>query len=71
MSGVRPEQISDDLKSHQAELSIEARCLLRGMRVVVPGRHRSQVLKELHASHPGIVSHEKDWEVVVWYRPVY
>ena len=36
------------------ELSLEGGCLLRGIRVVVPHKHREKVLEELHISHPGI-----------------
>ena len=37
------------------EITIEAGCLLWGMRVIVPRAYQQAVLAELHTSHPGIV----------------
>ena len=37
------------------ELSIKAGCLLWGNMVVIPEKYQPQFLKDLHASHPGIV----------------
>ena len=39
----------------QNELTIEAGCLLWGIRVIVPEKYRQSVLEELHTSHCGIV----------------
>ena len=36
------------------ELTVEAGCLLWGMRVIVPKHLQQIVLKELHLSHPGV-----------------
>ncbi|CAI5682743.1 unnamed protein product [Oreochromis niloticus] len=37
------------------ELTIQQGCLMWGVRVVVPPKLRSHVLKELHTAHPGMV----------------
>ena len=53
-----PNEPAENVKAYhrcRLELSVEAGCLLRGMRVVVPKVLRSQVLNELHASHLGMV----------------
>ena len=52
------EQVPVALKpfyQRQVELTVGAGCLLWGTRVIVPEKLQSQVLKELHTSHPGIV----------------
>ena len=36
------------------EISIEAGCILWCIKVVIPEKYQPQVMKELHASHPGI-----------------
>ena len=46
---------SDAYKKKRNELSVERGTLLWGMRIVVPPTLRTQVLKELHSSHVGIV----------------
>lgn len=38
------------------EMSIENECLLWGSRVVVPKKLQPEILKYLHANHPGIVA---------------
>ena len=50
------------------ELTVEAGCLLWGIRVVVPKACQSSVLEELHVSHPGIVTRDSSVHpcVVVW-----
>lgn len=50
-----PQRAPEELQKyyrHRDEFSVEAGCLLRGMRVVIPAKHREWVLKELHVSHP-------------------
>lgn len=37
------------------ELTSEQNCILWGYRIVIPQKYRSEVLKELHYSHVGIV----------------
>ena len=52
-----PSHVPDELKqykSRETELSTENGCLMWGIRVVVPQVLHSQVLKTLHANHPGI-----------------
>jgi len=41
-------------KERRFELSVEQDCVLWGMRVIVPDSFRSDVLKELHETHPGM-----------------
>ena len=41
-------------KNRETELSTENGCLMWGIRVIVPQQLQSQVLKTLHANHPGI-----------------
>ena len=49
--------VSEELSPYfhrSEELSTEGGCVLWGRRVVIPPQGRSQVLQELHESHPGI-----------------
>lgn len=39
---------------HKNELTVEAGCILRGIRVVVPTTFWKRVLEELHQGHPGL-----------------
>ena len=53
-----PTTVAKDLEPYhqkQAELGLEAGCVFRGTQVVIPSTLQSQVLQELHTSHPGIV----------------
>ena len=53
-----PATVTTDLQPYhqkQAELGLEAGCVFCGTQVVIPTQLRSQVLAELHNSHPGIV----------------
>jgi hypothetical protein len=52
-----PESVEDCLQPFQRrqhELSVEAECLLWGIRVIIPTTLRQQLLEELHRDHPGI-----------------
>ena len=49
------------------ELTIEEGCLLWGMRVVIPTRLRSIILKVLHDGHPGIVRMKAIGRSHVWW----
>ena len=52
-----PLAISEEFKSyyqHRNELSVEAGCLLRGMRVIIPQKYRERILTELHSSCSGL-----------------
>ena len=58
MDGSRPDSVPAELQPYvhqQHELTVEARCLLWGIKVVIPEKYRELVLEELHSSHPGIV----------------
>ena len=48
---------SEDLKVYQklqTELTVVKGCVLRGNRVVIPTIGQSQILKQIHETHPGI-----------------
>ena len=65
-----PSNVDSELKvfaSKKAELSVEAGCMLWGMRVVVPQACRKAVLDKLHASHPGIVKMKSLARIHVWW----
>nr|XP_024658736.1 uncharacterized protein K02A2.6-like [Maylandia zebra] len=49
------------------ELTIQQRCLMWGLRVVVPPKLRSHVLKELHTAHPGMVRMKSLARSYVWW----
>ena len=52
-----PSHVPDELKPYknrETELSIENGCLMWGVCVVVPQSLHAQVLKTIHANHPGI-----------------
>ncbi|XP_025758532.1 uncharacterized protein K02A2.6-like [Oreochromis niloticus] len=49
------------------ELTIQQGCLMWGVRVVVPPKLRSHVLKELHAAHPGMVRMKSLARSYVWW----
>ena len=40
---------------HESELTVEAGCILRGIRIVLLATLRKRVLEELHQGHPGVV----------------
>ena len=49
---------SDDMRpfwERRTELTIQDDCLLWGIRVVIPERHRNALLISLHEAHPGLV----------------
>ena len=52
-----PPEIPEQFKQYwsvREELSVEAGCLFRGVRVVVPPKFRSKLLSQLHSDHPGV-----------------
>lgn len=49
------------------ELMVEKGCLLWGYRVIVPERMRESVLREIHASHLGIVKMKMLARAYVWW----
>ena len=49
------------------ELTVSQGCLLWGSRVVVPAVLRPQLLKELHAGHPGVVKMKAIARSYVWW----
>ena len=53
--------------NRQQELTVEAGCVLWGIRVIVPEKLRDSVLTELHTSHPGIVRMKSLARLHVWW----
>ena len=51
----------------QEQLTIEAGCVLCGIKVVVPAKLRKAVLEEIHAGHPGIVRMKSVARLHVWW----
>ncbi|KAM7284083.1 uncharacterized protein ISCGN_001186 [Ixodes scapularis] len=49
------------------ELTVHERCLMHGMRVVVPPKLQQLVLEELHQGHPGIVRSKALARSYVWW----
>ena len=65
-----PKQLNPELKAYsnrQQELTVEAGCLLWGVRVIVPKKLRAAVLEELHTGHPGIVRMKSLARLHVWW----
>ena len=65
-----PSNVEADLKPYfqrQTELSVEAGCLMWGIRVIVPKKLQKAVLTELHTSHPGIVKMKSLARTHVWW----
>ena len=61
--------IPEDLKfyfNQQDEFSVEDGWLLRGSRLVIPGKHQASVLSELHLNHPGMVRMNSLARLHVW-----
>ena len=54
----------------RSELSVEAGCVLRGNRVVVPLKGRAQVLELLHEAHPGIDRMKRLAREYVWWPKI-
>ena len=62
--------VSEELSPYfhrSEELSTEGGCVLWGRRVVIPPQGRSQVLQELHESHPGISRMKSLARSFVWW----
>jgi len=49
------------------EISIEADCLLWGLRVIVPEVYHERILEELHCAHPGMVRMKELARSYVWW----
>ena len=54
--------------NQQQELTIEADCLLWGMRVVVPEKWRKRVLNELHLTYSGMSQMKAMYGDLVWIK---
>ena len=58
LTGWPTEQVDESInpyfnKGH--EMTVEEKCLLWGMRIIIPPPLQEQVLDDLHTGHPGIV----------------
>jgi hypothetical protein len=63
-------ELKDELKPfglRHHEISIEADCLLMGIRVIIPMKYRKHVLGELHKGHPGICKMKAQARSYVWW----
>ena len=63
-------KVDSELKVYfdrQEQLTVEAGCILCGVRVVVPLKHRKFVLEELCEGHPGIVRMKSLARLHVWW----
>ena len=52
------------------ELTIEFRCLMWGIKVIIPNKPKGRVLEELHTGHIGIVKMKALAKSSVWWRGV-
>ena len=65
-----PDSVTPELQPYctcRHELSVEAGCLMWGMKVIVPTKLQNRVLAELHTSHPGIVKMKSLARKHVWW----
>lgn len=65
-----PNSVPSNLKPYfhrKHELSSQQGCLLWGIRVIIPGKYREQVLAELHQDHPGISRMKEVGRSLVWW----
>lgn len=65
-----PDKIPPELKPYfyrKDNLTIEAGCLMTGIRVIVPEMYRKKVLMELHTSHIGVVKMKSLARTHVWW----
>ena len=66
-----PATVPEELKTYASrrnELTIEAGCLLWGIRMIVPKPYRKTLLKELHRDHPGVSRMKAQPHLVAWAR---
>ena len=65
-----PSECDDGVKVFlriKEELSLEGKCILRGMRVVVPPLQRPELLADLHQGHPAICQMKSLARSFVWW----
>ena len=65
-----PSSVGPKLKpffDRRLEITIEAGCLMWGIKVVIPSKLRERVLNELHTGHPGIVKMKSLARTLVWW----
>ena len=65
-----PSQVPHDLKpylSRRHELTLEANCLMWGIRAIIPAKLQQRVLSELHIDHPGISKMKSLARSYVWW----
>ena len=44
--------------------------IMWGLRVIIPHKYRSHILRELHAGHPGIIRMKGLGRIHVWYPKI-
>ncbi|XP_064468546.1 uncharacterized protein K02A2.6-like [Ornithodoros turicata] len=49
------------------ELSVQQRCLMWGLRLVIPLKLRNRILDELHSSHPGVIRMKELARSFIWW----
>ena len=54
-------------KQRATEITTEGDCLLWGIRVIIPGKLRGDILNELHQTHPGITRMKAMARSYVWW----
>ena len=53
--------------TRKQELSVEGNCMLWGTRVIIPQKHRTRVLQELHREHSGMSQMKAIARSYVWW----
>ena len=70
LRGEWPDQVPEALVPlwrRREELTLEAGCILWGIRVVIPKKLQPQILSKLHQGHPGIVKMKAAAHSHVWW----
>ena len=65
--------VQNELKPYYTrrnKFTVEAKCLLRGRKVLVPEKLQSTALKELHTAHPSVVRMKFIARIRVWWSGI-
>ena len=54
----------------QQEITVEGDCLLWGIRVIIPTKHRYHILQELHRDHPGCSRMKSFARSYIWWNGI-
>ena len=52
---------------HMHEMSLEQGCIMRGNKIIIPGKLQERVLNEIHEGHSGIVVMKSLARSYVWW----